>query len=64
MTKEELVDFLNATLPILALARLHPSFFVDYRSPLEIRIAPHFYNTLDEVEAVMLEMRFFKENLT
>ena len=38
-------------------------FLVDYRPPLGIRIAPHFYNTLDEVEAVMLEMRLLKENL-
>ncbi|MFN6484793.1 MULTISPECIES: aminotransferase class V-fold PLP-dependent enzyme [unclassified Nostoc] len=38
-------------------------FIVDYRPPLGIRIAPHFYNTLDEVEAVMLEMRLLKEKL-
>ncbi len=32
-------------------------FLVDYRPPLGIRIAPHFYNTLDEVDAVMKEMQ-------
>jgi kynureninase len=31
-------------------------FVVDYRPPLGIRIAPHFYNTMDEVDAVMEEM--------
>jgi len=31
-------------------------FIVDYRPPLGIRIAPHFYNTLDEIDAVMAEM--------
>src|SRR5204862_5571738 len=31
-------------------------FITDYRPPLGIRIAPHFYNTLDEVDAVMAEM--------
>lgn len=30
-------------------------FVVDYRPPLGIRIAPHFYNTIDEVDAVMAE---------
>ncbi|MEA5603759.1 hypothetical protein [Nostoc sp. UHCC 0252] len=38
-------------------------FFVDYRPLLGIRIAPYFYNILDEVEAMMLEMRLLKENL-
>ena len=32
-------------------------FIVDYRPPLGIRIAPHFYNTLEEIDAVMEEMR-------
>jgi kynureninase len=32
-------------------------FIVDYRPPLGIRIAPHFYNTLEEVDAVMEEMK-------
>ncbi len=31
-------------------------FVVDYRPPFGIRVAPHFYNTLDEVDAVMQEM--------
>ncbi|HET6400034.1 MAG TPA: aminotransferase class V-fold PLP-dependent enzyme [Candidatus Kapabacteria bacterium] len=31
-------------------------FMVDFRPPLGIRIAPHFYNTLDEIDAVMSEM--------
>jgi len=29
---------------------------VDYRPPVGIRISPHFYNTLDEVERVMAEI--------
>lgn len=32
-------------------------FIVDYRPPVGVRISPHFYNTMDEVEAVMAEMR-------
>jgi kynureninase len=32
-------------------------FITDYRPPTGIRIAPHFYNTMDEVDAVMEEMR-------
>lgn len=35
-------------------------FITDYRPPTGIRIAPHFYNTLEEVEAVMDEMRKVK----
>lgn len=31
-------------------------FIVDYRPGVGIRISPHFYNTLDEVEAVMAEL--------
>jgi kynureninase len=31
-------------------------FVTDYRPPTGIRIAPHFYNTLDEVDAVIDEM--------
>jgi kynureninase len=31
-------------------------FIVDYRPPLGIRIAPHFYNTMDEIDAIMSEM--------
>lgn len=32
-------------------------FTVDYRPPFGIRIAPHFYNTMDEVDGIMNEMR-------
>jgi kynureninase len=31
-------------------------FMVDYRPPLGIRIAPHFYNTIEEIDLVMSEM--------
>jgi kynureninase len=31
-------------------------FVVDYRPPVGIRVSPHFYNTLDEVEQVMAEI--------
>src|SRR5207237_5272803 len=31
-------------------------FVVDYRPPVGVRISPHFYNTLDEVEAVVAEI--------
>ncbi len=31
-------------------------FIVDYRPPLGIRIAPHFYNTLDEIDGITKEM--------
>ena len=31
-------------------------FIVDYRPPVGIRVSPHFYNTMDEVERVMAEM--------
>ena len=31
-------------------------FIVDYRPPVGIRISPHFYNTLDEVDRVMAEI--------
>ena len=36
-------------------------FIIDYRPPLGIRIAPHFYNTLDEVDAIMAEMQTIVE---
>ena len=32
-------------------------FIVDYRPPVGIRISPHFYNTIDEIEHVMAEMK-------
>src|SRR6185503_3265697 len=31
-------------------------FVVDYRPPVGVRISPHFYNTMDEIDAVMAEM--------
>jgi kynureninase len=31
-------------------------FIVDYRPPVGIRISPHFYNTIDEVDRVMAEV--------
>jgi kynureninase len=32
-------------------------FVVDYRPPVGVRISPHFYNTVDEVERIMAEIR-------
>jgi kynureninase len=32
-------------------------FIVDYRPPFGIRIAPHFYNTIEEIDAIMEEMQ-------
>jgi selenocysteine lyase/cysteine desulfurase len=29
---------------------------VDYRPGVGIRISPHFYNTMDEIDAVMAEL--------
>jgi len=31
-------------------------FVVDYRPPVGVRISPHFYNTIDEVERTMAEI--------
>ena len=31
-------------------------FIVDYRPPVGVRISPHFYNTTDEVDAIMSEI--------
>jgi kynureninase len=31
-------------------------FLVDYRPPVGIRISPHFYNTMDEVDRIMAEI--------
>ena len=31
-------------------------FVVDYRPPVGIRISPHFYNTMDEIDRVMAEV--------
>ena len=32
-------------------------FVVDYRPPVGVRISAHFYNTMEEVEAVMAEIK-------
>ncbi len=32
-------------------------FVVDYRPPVGIRISPHFYNTIDEIDRIMAEVR-------
>jgi selenocysteine lyase/cysteine desulfurase len=31
-------------------------FVVDYRPPVGVRISPHFYNTMDEIDRVMAEI--------
>ncbi len=31
-------------------------FIVDYRPPVGVRISPHFYNTIEEVERLMAEL--------
>ena len=31
-------------------------FLVDYRPPVGIRISPHFYNTIDEIDRTMAEV--------
>jgi kynureninase len=47
----------------LAVARTLKSreFLVDYRPPVGIRVSPHFYNTIEEVERLMAEMRAIVE---
>jgi kynureninase len=37
------------------------NFVVDYRPPVGVRISPHFYNTIDEVERIMAEIRSIVE---
>src|SRR5256885_2711667 len=32
-------------------------FLVDYRPPVGIRLSPHFYNTMDEIDRTMAEIR-------
>jgi kynureninase len=32
------------------------NFVVDYRPPVGVRISPHFYNTMDEIDQVMAEV--------
>jgi kynureninase len=36
-------------------------FVVDYRPPVGIRISPHFYNTLDEIERIVAEIQSIVE---
>ena len=36
-------------------------FITDYRPPTGIRVAPHFYNTMEEVDAVIDEMKKIQE---
>ena len=31
-------------------------FIVDYRPPVGVRISPHFYNTMDEIDRIMAEI--------
>ena len=31
-------------------------FIVDYRPPVGVRVSPHFYNTIEEVDRVMAEI--------
>src|SRR5262249_8605132 len=37
------------------------SFLVDYRPPVGVRMSPHFYNTPDEGDAIMSEIRSIVE---
>jgi len=32
-------------------------FIVDYRPPVGVRISPHFYNTMDEIDRIMAEIK-------
>jgi kynureninase len=32
-------------------------FVVDYRPPVGVRISPHFYNTIDEIDRIMAEIK-------
>ncbi|MEI8133521.1 MAG: aminotransferase class V-fold PLP-dependent enzyme [bacterium] len=36
-------------------------FTTDFRPPFGIRVAPHFYNTIEEVDAIMMEMQKIKQ---
>ncbi len=36
-------------------------FVVDYRPGVGIRISPHFYNTIDEIDRLMAEMALIVE---
>ena len=37
-------------------------FLVDYRPPVGVRISPHFYNTMDEIDRIMAEMASIVKN--
>ena len=37
-------------------------FVVDYRPPVGVRISPHFYNTVDEIDRVMAEIASITSN--
>ena len=37
-------------------------FVVDYRPPVGVRISPHFYNTMDEIDRVMAEIASITTN--
>jgi kynureninase len=39
-------------------------FIVDYRPPVGIRISPHFYNTVDEIDRVMAEIAAITQRKT
>jgi kynureninase len=42
--------------PLVARTLKTRDFVVDYRPPVGIRISPHFYNTMDEVDRIMAEI--------
>ena len=31
-------------------------FLVDYRPPVGVRLSPHFYNTIDEIDRIVAEI--------
>ena len=37
-------------------------FIVDYRPPVGVRVSPHFYNTIDEVDRMMAEIASITAN--
>jgi kynureninase len=43
--------------PLVARTLKAREFIVDYRPPVGIRVSPHFYNTMDEVNSIMAEIR-------
>jgi len=36
-------------------------FVVDYRPPVGVRISPHFYNTVEEIDRIMAEVKSIVE---